>query len=287
MRFTLLCLMMLCGLTGCGFNPAALVFPVLEPNPFDAPPVPLGDFPIAESVVPFDDLGDGAPGGLTVFAPQGRPVPKGTLVWVLGLNNRAYFHQSLHEYLASQGWQVVVPDTREFSFTDFRYHRRIVDIVKRTYERVAAGELGAGPGASIALGGYSAGGSLAAFAAAELGRGDALVMWAPADAPFWYGVNPAQLLPQVTAPSLFVVGQLDPVAPPNGWPREMQQLMPQSEQRIEVIEGGVHLFFQQPNDVDDRNPFTALSREEQMAAAIQLTYDFLDENADNLLVTAY
>ena len=271
-------------LSGCGFNPATIIFPVLEPNPFEAPPVPLGETEFTESRVEFSDAGDGEAGGITLFAPAVQ-APRGTLVWVLGLNNRAYFHQSFHEYLASQGWLVVVPDTREFSFTDFTYHRRIVDITKRTYERVAVGELGA-PGAVIALGGYSAGGSLAAFASGELRRGEGVLMWAPAAAPFWYGVDPEALLPQVTASSKFILGELDPTAPPSGWPTEMRALMVQSSRDTFIVEGGVHLFFQEPNQVDDRNPFTSLTRDAQMAIAITQSFQFLESLRGDRLISA-
>jgi len=264
-------------LSGCFFNAAELVFPVLPPNPFDAPPLPPGLLATTEQVVARADLGDGAPGDVTVFAPAPPATPKGVLVWVLGLNNRAYYHQSLQEHLASQGWMVLVPDTRNFRFSDFHYHRRIVDIAKRAYNDAIAGAFGNPPNGFVALGGYSAGATLAAFASGELGAPDALAMWAAADSPFWYGVDPDAALGAIVAPSLFILGELDTVAPADAWPAQMQAQMTQSAQRIEIVPQGVHLFFQEPNQVDDRNPFTTTTREEQMATAIRLTSEFLDE----------
>ncbi len=267
----------LCSLNvGCGFE--TLIFPVvLEPTLFPEPPAELGPFAFSETRMTVADLGDGGPGGVTLFAPVGVAGARPALVWVLGVNNRAFFHQSLHEYLASWGYVVVVPDTRDISFTDLNYHGRNTANARRVFGLAADGLLDAEIDADrIAVGGYSVGGTMAAFVAGQEPRARAVVLWAPSDAPFWLGVDALPLLADVRQPTFFLLGSLDNIAPVNGWPLTMQRTMRESEQTIDIIENGIHLFFQQPEVVDERNPITPLLRVEQMRLALERTRAWLD-----------
>lgn len=267
-------------LTGCGIE--SLIFPIFEPELFPNPPAALGPYGYSERRMDLDNLGDGAPGGVTIFEPVGTEGPRPMLLWVLGLNNRAHFHQSFHENMASYGYIEVVPDTRDLSFTDSQYHERNTRNAVHVYDLAVSGRLGLDVVAErTAFGGYSVGGSLAAFAAARRSAARALVMWAPSPAPLWQGLDPAAALPHVTQPSLFLLAELDDVTPADQWPAQMMSLMQQSQKTTEVISEGVHLYFQQPSGVDDRNPPTTLTRPEQMRQAIEITRAFLDsESAD-------
>ena len=262
-----------------GCNVEQVIFPVFEPEILDPPPIALGPFAIEERRVEFANLGDGAPGGVTVFQPVEVSEPRPALVWVLGINNRAHYHQSLHEHLASQGFVSIVPDTRDFSFLDGAYHRKSAENAVQTFERAARGELGISIAPTqIAFGGYSIGATMAVFAAASVPDTAALVLWAPTGAPYWTGVTPELLYPEVLAPVQLVLGEFDPVAPPMGFPADLQRQLtavPSVDQV--VIDGGTHLFFQQPSGVDDRITETGLSRREQQAIAITETYDYLVE----------
>ena len=252
-----------------------IIFPIFE-EPFllPQPPAALGPFPFQERVVRLDDLGDGVPGDVTIFEPRGASGLRPTLVWLLGVNNRPHFHQSFHEYMASWGYIDIVPATRDIDFTDSQYHRRNIDNALNVYALAAAGALNPQvDGDRIAWGGYSVGGSLAALAAAEQ-PGAAVLMWAPAPALIWQGVVPAELLPRVTSPSLFLLAEFDNVV--GDWPAQMQQQMVNSPQSQIIIAGGVHLFFQQPPSVDDRNPATPIDRLEQMQQALENSRSYLD-----------
>lgn len=265
------------GLTsGCGVE--QFIFPIVEePEYLASPPATMGPYVCRERRVELTDLGDGEPGGIIIFEPTTAPGKRPLLVWVLGVNNRAWFAQSFHEYMASWGYVDVVPDTRDINFLDSRYHSRNVDNALNALEKSLNGELGVAVDSSKAsIGGYSVGGSLAAFGAAEDTRLKALVMWAPAPSPFWQGVDPGQLLPGVVQPSLFVLAELDNVTPADEWPAEMMGLMTQSPQSTFVIPGGVHLYFQQYSGVDDRNPATSITRSEQLKAAFEQSRAFLD-----------
>ena len=263
-------------LVGC--NIETFIFPVFEPDLLDPPPIENGSFEINERRAAFDDLGDGMAGGVTIFEPVAADGARPALVWLLGVNNRAHYHQSLHEHLASKGYVVAVPDTRDISFTDSAYHQRNTLNGNRTFERLVAGELNVAiDAARVAFGGYSAGGSLAAFAAARESTAAALVLWAPAPAPIWQGLDPDALLPLVTVPSLFLLAELDDVTPADQWPAEMMTKMTESSQTTQIIDNGVHLFLQQPSGVDDRNPSTPITRPEQMGIAIEATRAYLDE----------
>jgi len=265
-----------CCWSGC--NIEMMLFPVFQPELLDPPPVAPGSFAVNERRIEFDDLGDGMSGGITIFEPEDADGARPAMVWLLGVNNRAHYHQSLHEHLASFGYVVAVPDTRDISFADTEYHQRNTLNGNRTFDRLVAGELGIDVDAArVALGGYSAGGSLAAFAAARAPATAALVMWAPAPAPIWQGLDPNELLPQVTASTLFLLAELDDVTPANEWPAEMMMRMSAAEQSTQTIDGGVHLFLQQPSGVDDRSPPTSITRREQMSVAIEATRVFLDE----------
>ena len=256
-----------------------LIFPIFEAEIIDPPPVPIGPFAFEEQRIEFDDLGDGVAGGVTVFQPTDASGPRPALVWVLGINNRAHYHQSLHEHLASQGFVSIIPDTRDFSFLDVIYHQRSAENAVETYNRASRGELGVSIDSSrIAFGGYSIGATMAVFAAAAVPDAAALVLWAPTGAPYWTGVTPELLYPEVKAPVLFVIGELDPVASPTGFPSDLRQgLVGVPSVSWVVIDGGTHLFFQQPSGVDDRITGAGITRREQQAIAIGETRDYLEE----------
>lgn len=260
---------------GCDMS----IFPIWEPNLFDTNPAELGPFEFSERRVEIDDGADGQPVGFTIFEPVGAEGARPMFLWVLGSNVQAYYHQSLHEAMASWGFVVVVPDTRLLTFTDFEYHKRNTDIALQALQLAADGELGVEVDVSrIGAGGYSIGGTMAAFAAAQDERIRALVFWAPSDAPFWTGVDPESLLPMVQSPSLFLLAELDNIVPADGWPTTMQGLMSNSEKTVETIPMGLHLYFQQPTGADSEiDPATTLTREEQQGIAIDRTRGYLAE----------
>lgn len=129
----------------------------------------------------------------------------------------------------------------------------------------------------IAAGGYSIGGTMATFLAAITDRVRTLVLWAPTSAPFWSGVEPEQLWPRVSASALLLLGELDSLAPPEGFPVALRAAMENAPSWSYVIPGGTHLFFQQPSGADSIiDPETDLTRFEQQGIAIWLTKLFLD-----------
>lgn len=263
-------------LSGCTGD----IFPIWPAVPFDEPPAKLGPFSIREFRVDVPNGADGDPAGITVFAPADAETagPAPVLVWVLGSNVQAYYHQSLHETLASWGYAVIVSDGRPLTFTDFQYHRRTIDLARQALDLAIAGAFGFDVDAEkIAVGGYSIGGTLSAFMAAEDARVDAIAMWAPTDSPFWTGVDPAALYPRVTQPSYFLLAELDNVEPPGEYPKEMQRQMINSAITEFVIPQGLHLFFQQPTGADSASdPATTLTRFEQQGIAIERTRAYLD-----------
>lgn len=265
------------GLSGC-FIIESIVFPVWEENYFEEPPTATGPYEVVERYIPIPDGADGKPSGITLFEPIDAPQPLPAFVWVMGSNVQAYYHQSLHEILASWGYAVIVPDTRPLRFADLRYHRRIVQLALQALDKAILGELDITIDIErIAVGGYSIGGPLAAFTAAQDPRISCMVFWAPDGSPVWSGVKPRDLYPAVTQPALYVLGELDPSAGPQGYPLEMRQLMPGSEATVVVISGGVHLYFQQPTGADGRNPQTDITRFEQQGLAIEATLNYLNQ----------
>ncbi len=254
-----------------------IIFPIFdEPFLLDAPPAELGPFGFTQRRIEVENLGDGDSGGLTIFEPVGATGPRPALVWILGVNNRAHFHQSFHEYMASWGYVEIVPDTRDIDFTDTRYHARNIAIAREAFRLARSGELGVNIATDrVALGGYSVGASLAALAAADETEAQALLLWAPSPALIWQGVKPEEVLPNVRQPTLFLLAEFDNVV--GDWPQTMQSLMIQSEQTVTVIANGVHLYFQQPPSVDDRNPNTPITRPEQMRQAFENSRGYLDE----------
>ncbi len=265
------------GVSGC-FIIERMVFPVWEENYFEEPPADVGPYDVFERRVEVPDGADGSAFGITIFEPKEVAGALPAFVWVMGSNVQAYYHQSLHETLASWGYVVIVPDTRPLRFTDFRYHRRIVQLALQTVDMALAGALDVTVDAErIAVGGYSIGGPLAAFTAAQDKRIDQLIFWAPDGTPVWYGVDPPTLYSEVTQPALYVLGSLDSSAGSDGYPKEMQALMPASDSEAFVIPGGVHLYFQQPVGADGRNPDTDITRFEQQGIAIETTRRHLDE----------
>lgn len=266
-------------LAGCPAGFEANIFPVWPANFFESPPADLGPFATTETVVDVPDGADGAPTKITVFAPLGSEGPRPAFVWVLGSNVQPYYHQSLHENLASWGYVVIVPDARPLTFTDFQYHRRNVDLARQALDLALSGDLGAAVDPErIAVGGYSIGATQAVFVAAEDARVKAGVLWAPTSAPFWTGVNPAGLFPLVTQRMHFILAELDHVEPPTGFPKRMQEQMTQATSSEFIIPQGLHLYFQQPTGADNiTDPVSTLTRFEQQGIAIDATRLWLDQ----------
>jgi dienelactone hydrolase len=280
-RVLLVVVMPLALLGGCLAALEAEIFPVWPANFFDEPPAELGARTVSEFRIQVPDGADGEPAGLTVFAPadaDSTPLP--LLLWVTGSNVQAYYHQSLHETLASWGYVVVVPDGRPLTFTDQRYHRRTVDLARQALDLALAGDLGYAVNPErIAAGGYSIGGTLAAVLAGEDPRVDAVVLWAPTSSPFWTGVDPAAAFAEVSVPVFYLLAEFDHVEPPEGYSREMAAAMPQATVTREVIPQGLHLYFQQPTGADRPgiDPESELTRFEQQGIAIEATRAFLAE----------
>lgn len=274
MRRTSLTAAALLSVCGCGFE--TLLFPIVEtPTLLSEPPAAPGPYGLRERRVELPDGADGQPLGITIFEPTDAEGPRPALLWVLGINNRAHFHQSFHENMASWGYVDVIPDTRDFSFFDSQYHERNTANANRAYRALINGELGVSiDPARTAFGGYSVGASMAAFAMASEPDARALVLWAPSPAPIWQGVSPDQLLPRIAQPSFFLLAELDDVV--GDWPSQLQSKMGDSQQTVFTIPQGVHLFFQQPDMVDDRNPPTDITRMEQQRIAIEQTRAYLE-----------
>ncbi|MCG8409040.1 MAG: dienelactone hydrolase family protein [Phycisphaerales bacterium] len=263
-------------IAGCSLD--GNIFPTWPPNFFDQSPALLGTFGVDERRIEVPDGADGEPFGITLFSPLSAVGARPTLVWVTGSNVQAYYHQSLHETLASWGYVVIVPDSRPLTFTDFNYHRRNVDLAKQAIQKAIDGELDVTVDRDrLAVGGYSIGGTMAAFVAAEEPRVGAIVFWAPTRAPFWTGVDPDELLPKVTQPAYYLLAELDNVEPPEGFPVELRTKMSQSEATEFVIPQGLHLYFQQPTGADSpADPESDLTRFEQQEIAIERTRAWLD-----------
>jgi len=254
------------------------VFPVWEPNYFDSPPARPGNYGFSETRVTLGETINEEKYGYTAFVPEEADRPLPLFIWVMGSNVRDYYQQSLHETLSSWGYLVIVPETPPFSFTDPDYHRVILEIASRAMEEVRRGRLGPEVDESkIAAGGYSVGASLAAFLAARRPEIDALVYWAPSIAPYWLGVKGKKLYSRVEKPALYVVGELDEAAPPGGgYTKRMQEMMPVSPAETVVIEGGNHLYFQQPTGADKFAVAARITRYEQQKRAINATRRWLD-----------
>lgn len=258
------------------------IFPVWPANYFDESPAEPGEFATTETVINVPQGADGQPTKITVFSPTDATGPRPAFIWVLGSNVQPYYHQSLHETLASWGYVVIVPDARPLTFTDFQYHRRNVDLAKQALDLALAGDLNVSIDPDrIGIGGYSIGATMATFAAAEDPRLAAIALWAPTSSPFWTGVNPDTLWPQVTQPSYFLLAELDHVEPPDGFPKDLQASLTQSEITEYIIPQGLHLYFQQPTGADSpTDPVSTLTRFEQQGIAINLTRAWLDDQLD-------
>lgn len=259
-------------------NLGEALLPPMEPNPFATPPYPQGEHAVAETREAI--LGaDGAEAvAMTVF----RPVEGGNgaaMVWILGLNHRAYYHQSLHETLASYGYTVVVPDNRPIRFADNDYHSSILRAASAAVDALSDGRLGSSidPG-RIAVGGFSIGGPLAAFVGAERPSVKGLIAWAPVEVPTWMGVDADALLPLTTQPTLVLEGALDTIAPPGVWRARLESFSGISAYDVVpvVLGDAVHFYFQEPKEADGRNPATSITRAEQMGRAIGATLLWLD-----------
>ena len=264
--------------SGCSIIEGQL-FPIWPPNDFASPPAQLGPYSWVERRVEGIAGADGETLGITIFEPQnGSKGGMPAMIWTMGSNVQGYYHQSLHENLASWGYAVVIPDTRPLRFTDFQYHNNLVLLAIQAMDLALDGSLGISVNpAQTAFGGYSIGGPLAAFSGARDSRADALVYWAPSGSPIWQGVTPDDLFPDITQDALYILGSLDITATVTGFPLEMQEKSVNSTATVEIIEGATHLQFMQPDGADDRDPDTDLTREEQHEIAINLTREWLDE----------
>lgn len=278
-RFALLPIVLVAGclMQGCTLIEDTL-FPVWEPYYFEEPPAELGPYTVRERRVEVADGADGEPFGITVFEPGEATGPLPAFLWIMGSNVQAYYHQSLHENLASWGYLVLVPDTRPLRFTDTEYHKRLLELAEQTMKLARSGELGlAVDDTRLAAGGYSVGGPLAVFLAARNSAYDAIVHWAPSGAPIWQGVDPDVLYLRVTQPSLYVLGSRDRDAPPDGgYPDLLQDATPRAMSEEFVIEGAVHHQFQQPVGADQFGNEPGITREEQQRLAITATREWLD-----------
>jgi dienelactone hydrolase len=276
-----LCLIVLSGfcLSGLVACSPGLIFPVWDPNFFDEPPAELGPYEVEAAVVDVPEGADGSPAKITVFRPIDAEGPRPLFMWVLGSNVQPYYHQSLHETLASWGYAVIVPDARPLTFTDFQYNRRNVDLAKQAVQLALDGEIGVEVDPErLAAGGYSIGGTQALFVGAEDARIDAVVLWAPSSSPFWTGVDPEALYPQVTQSVYFLLAELDNVVPVDGFPREVQGKLVNADITEYIIPEGLHLYFQQPTGADSASdPASSLTRFEQQGIAIERTRIWLDE----------
>ncbi|MEM9058132.1 MAG: hypothetical protein AAGD86_11680, partial [Pseudomonadota bacterium] len=244
---------------------------------FDTPPAAVGPHPVVERSVDSFRGVDGCRLQMTIFEPEGLDGARPLLVWVQGSNVQPYYQQSLHETLASWGYVVVVPDTRPLTIVpDSFYHLRNTVNAQVALGRALSGDLGVNVDPSrVAAGGYSIGATMTTFLAARDERVAGAVLWAPTSAPFWTGVDPDALWPAVTAPTHFLLGELDGIA--GDYPATMQAAMINAVSTVEVIEGGTHLFFMQPTGADsDLDPETDLTRFEQQGIAIEATRTYLD-----------
>lgn len=255
------------------------LFRVWEPNPLDPPPAAQGPFEVATDRIDVPEGADGEPFGITVYRPDGAEGPLPVFVWVMGSNVQAYYHEELHETLASWGYLVVAPDTRPLRFIDLRHHGKVVALAEQATDLALAGELGAEADPDrLALGGYSVGGPLAAFVAAGDDEADALVHWAPAPPPYWQGVDADERYPLVDQPSFYVFGSLDEFSPADGGPADdLQAAMPDAPVTEVVIEGASHHQFQQPLGTPGLFPPADISMEDQQRQAIEATLTWLDE----------
>lgn len=259
-----------------------LIFPVWEPAFFEEPPAPLGPYEWEEFRVEVDEGADGEPTGMTVFEPTlpDGAAPAPSMFWVLGSNVQAYYQQSLHETLASWGYVVVISDGRPLTYSASQYHRRTVDLAKQALALSLAGDVTRAVDLDphrIAVGGYSIGAPMSLFVAAEEPEVDAAVLWAPTGSPFWNGVRPNQLYPEIEADVLMLLAEFDRGAPPEGgFPERLREKMTAAAAETVVLDGAVHTHFQQPVALDVNEPETGLSRFEQQSLSIQETRDFLD-----------
>lgn len=255
------------------------LFNVWDPNPLDPPPAEQGPFTVEVGRVEVEDGADGEPFGITVYAPTDATEPLPTFAWVMGSNVQAFYHESLHETLASWGYLVVVPDTRPLRFLDLQYHGRVVALAEQAIDLALDGGLGvAADPERLAIGGFSVGGPLAAFTTAGTPEADAVVHWAPSPAPFWQGVDADTRYAKVDQPSFYLFGSLDEFSPASGGPADdMQAAMPNAPSTEVVIEGASHHQFQQPLGSPGLFPPAEIAMEDQQRQAIEATLAWLDE----------
>ncbi|MEM6927214.1 MAG: dienelactone hydrolase family protein [Myxococcota bacterium] len=276
--------LLLAALLGTGCN--NLIFPIWDEILYEEPPAELGPYAWSEYRVDVPDGANGEPTAITVFEPElAAATPAPSLFWVLGSNVRAYYHQSLHETLASWGYVVVVSDGLPLTYGSRKYHRRTVDLVKQAMDLALAGEVTDEVPLDperMAIGGYSIGGPMAVFTAAERPDAAAVVLWAPSGAPFWQGLRPKRLYPEVSQDVLMLLGELDRAAPPEGgFPDKLiDRMTAAGEIDKVVIDQGTHTQFQQPVPDNEGDSGSSLTRFEQQGIAITETRAYLDERFD-------
>lgn len=158
-----------------------MLFPAYDPELYETPVVEQGPYEVIEYRIDLPIAADGSPSGITVIKPDGvsrwQRLPM--MLWTMGSNVQSHYQQELHQTLASYGYAVVIPDTRPLTFIpDLNYHGRNVALGQQALRLASWGFLGFRVDRdSIAVGGYSIGGSLATFIAAEESSIDAIVMW--------------------------------------------------------------------------------------------------------------
>jgi len=255
-----------------------VVFPVWKPNYYEKSPAMTGPYTVTKKKVGLDLVIEGKKYGVTVYTPVEATGELPLFIWMTGSNIQAYYHQSLHETMSSWGYQVLVPDTPPFSFTDLDYHRVILEIASKALSSALNGDYGAEINdGKIAAGGFSLGSSLAAFLGGQRKEISALVFWGPSGSPYWLGVDGKDLYLRVNQPALYVLGELDESAPVSGgYPDRMKELMPDSETTTVVIENGNHQNFQQPTGSDKFAEPSKISRYEQLGIAIDETRKWLN-----------
>lgn len=259
-------------LVSCG-SFGRVIFPIHPEQSVEALELPRGGFDVVREQTILTLAGRAV--AVDLFLPdRPGPAPLPWLVWSMGVNGRTYFHAQWFSTLASYGTAVVVPQPRDISFFDFNHLGRIVQENIELLEAMDAGTVAGITFADTgAVAGFSVGGSVAAFIAAESDRIDRMILWAPSPSPYWTGVDPSRLT-AATARTLIVIGDNDTLAAPDGWPLELATAL-SGTVVTEVIPDGVHLYFMEPSAVDDRNPPTSQTRQRQYGRAVDLSLAFL------------
>lgn len=266
--------MVVLSLSSCG-SFGRVIFPIHSEQSVEDLDLPRGEYAVVREQLLINLAGRVV--AVDLFLPDGRePGPVPWILWSMGVNGRTYFHAQFFTTLASYGTAVIAPQPRDISFFDLNHLGRIVEETTALLELLDRGPVG---GVAFAergsIAGFSVGGSVAAFVAAESEMIDTIVLWAPSPSPYWTGVDPTRLR-QVTARTLIIIGDNDSLAAPDGWPLELADTL-NGPVVTEVIPDGVHLYFMEPAAVDDQIPSTTQTRQEQYERAVRMSLAFLSE----------